>query len=165
MLKAPAAFAQGGLTLVELLVSIAVVAVSATLVAPDIAAMVANYRVRSAAESLLNGINFARSEAIRRNSPVRFALTTSGWTVEQVSPGSTLQSFVSSDAVTVTPAGPATAVTFLPTGLVQAGAQLRQLAVTSAVDAADTRRIDIFGGGLIRMCDPRVAAAGDPRSC
>lgn len=163
--RVPACLPCRGLTLVELLVAIAIVAIGATLAAPDIATMVANYKVRGAAENLLNGLGYARGEAIRRNAPVRFSLAPTGWAVAQVSPATTLQSYASSDAVTVTSDNAATSVTFLPTGLVQAGTQLRQLTVASAVDPAGTRRINIFGGGLIRMCDPGVAAAGDPRSC
>lgn len=154
-----------GLTLVELLVAVAIVALGATLAAPDVSTMVSNYKVRGAAENLLNGLSYARGEAIRRNSPVTFSLAPSGWAVAQVSPATTLQSYAGSDAVTVTSDNGATSVTFLPTGLLQAGTQLRQLTVASALDTADTRRINIFGGGLIRMCDPGVTAAGDPRSC
>lgn len=154
-----------GLTLVELLVCVAIIALGATLAAPDISAMVANYKVRGAAENLLNGLGYARSEAIRRNSPVTFSLAPTGWAVAQVSPATTLQSYAGSDTVTVTSDSAATSVTFLPTGLLQAGTQLRQLTVASTVAAADSRRINLFGGGLIRMCDPGVTAAGDPRRC
>lgn len=161
----PASRAGRGVTLIELLVAVAIIALSATLAAPDIATMVASYKVRTAAESLLNGLNYARAEAIRRNSAVTFALAPTGWSVAQVSPATNLQTHASSDAVAVTSDNAASAVTFLPTGLVQAGTQLRQLTVASTVDAANTRRINVFGGGLIRMCDPGVTAAGDPRSC
>lgn len=162
---APAWRPDRGLTLIELLVAVAIIALSATLAAPDIATMVASYKVRTAAEGLLNGLNYARAEAIRRNSAVSFALAPGGWSVAQVSPATSLQTHTSSDAVAVTSDNAAGSVTFLPTGMVQAGSQLRQLTVASAVDAADTRRINVFGGGLIRMCDPGVTAAADPRSC
>jgi type IV fimbrial biogenesis protein FimT len=42
---------------------------------------------------------------------------------------------------------------------------MSQVTVSSLVGASDTRRIDIYGGGLIRMCDPAVSAADDPRRC
>jgi type IV fimbrial biogenesis protein FimT len=56
-------------------------------------------------------------------------------------------------------------VTFLPTGLVQTGTPLTQATVTSSVSSTDSRRINIYGGGLIRMCDPGISTANDPRRC
>ena len=158
-----------GMTLVELMVVLAVVAVSATLAAPNLAQFVANYRVRAAAESMLNGLNFARTEALRRNTAVSFTLTPggSGWAVRQVSSGTALLTRSDNDSpnTTVTSAGSVLSVTFLSNGLLQSGTQLSQVTVASSVDGSDTRRIDVYGGGLIRMCDPAVTAADDPRKC
>ncbi len=160
---------DSGFTLVELMVVVVIIAISATLAAPSFAQMIANYRVRSAAESMINGLNYARAEAVRRNTAVRFSLTTggSGWTVSQVSPSATLQSRSDNDSpgTTVASSNSSTAVTFLPTGLLQAGVQLAQVTVSSVVADTDTRRINLFGGGLIRMCDPSVTTTGDPRGC
>jgi type IV fimbrial biogenesis protein FimT len=157
-----------GFTLIELLVVLAIVGISMTLAAPSFSQMIANYRVRGAAESVLNGLSYARTEALRRNSPVRFSLDAGvGWTVSQVSPSTTLQARASSDGsgTTVASGSANTAVTFLPTGLVQAGAQLAQVTVSSGVAGTGTRQINIYGGGLIRMCDPGVSTANDPRRC
>jgi type IV fimbrial biogenesis protein FimT len=155
-----------GLTLVELMVVLAVVAVGAMLAAPGLASVSANYRVRSTAESILAGLNFARTEAVRRNTAVSFSLTSNGWSVAQVSPSETLQARAApAGGVTVTPDGTAQSVTFLATGLTATGTQLRQVTVASSLAGADTRQISIFGGGLIRMCDPAVTTAGDPRRC
>lgn len=158
-----------GVTLVELLVVLLIVAIGATLAAPSFAQMVANYKVRSAAEGILNGLNFARTEALRRNAAVRFSLTAggSGWAVSQVSPATTLQSRSDNESpgTTVASSSAAKSVTFLPNGLLQSGAQMTQVTISSIVDATDTRRINVFGGGLIRMCDPAVTTADDPRRC
>jgi type IV fimbrial biogenesis protein FimT len=158
---------QGAFTLVELLVTVAVVAVALTVAAPRAAGMIANHKVKNVAQHVLDGLNLARVEAVRRNTPVRFTLLEAGWTVTQVSPAEVLRSSAANDwaAVAVTPGGSATTVTFLPTGLLQAGTQLAQVTVASSTPDASTRRINIFGGGLIRMCDPDVTAANDPRRC
>jgi type IV fimbrial biogenesis protein FimT len=160
---------QRGLTLIELLVVLAVVAVGATLAAPSMAQIVANYRVRSAAESMLGGLNFARTEALRRNTPVSFALTPggSGWAVQQVSSGAALlsRSTNESPGTVVASVNSALSVTFLANGLLQSGTRISQLTISSPTGTGDTRRIDIYGGGLIRMCDPAVSAADDPRRC
>lgn len=160
---------EKGLTLVELMVVVAIVAVSATLAAPDLSRMVANYRVNSEAESILNGLNLARAEAVRRNSAVRFDLTPGGvgWSISRITPVSSLQSHVNGDpgSISVTSSSANTSVSFRATGLLQAGPQMSQVTVASSVEGARTRRINIFGGGLIRMCDPGITAANDPRRC
>jgi len=159
---------HSGFTLIELMVVVSIIAISATLVGPSFSQAIANYRVRSAAESVLNGLNYARSEAVRRNSAVSFTLAGggSGWTVSQVSPSTTLQTRSNNDSpgTTVTSVG-STSVTFLPTGLVQTGTPLTQATVTSSVSSTNSRRINIYGGGLIRMCDPGISTANDPRRC
>ena len=158
-----------GFTLVELMVVVTIVAISATLAAPGFSQMIANYRVRSGAESIVNGLNYARSEAVRRNSAVSFALVSggSGWTVSQVSPSTALQSRSDNDSpgTTVASSSVSTSVAFIPTGLVQSGTQMTQVTVSSSTSGTDSRRINIFGGGLIRMCDPGISTANDPRSC
>jgi type IV fimbrial biogenesis protein FimT len=158
-----------GFTMTELMVVLAIVAVSATLAAPSIAPMMASYRVRGAGEGLLNGLNYARAEAVRRNSAVSFALAGggAGWTVSQLSPSQTLQSRsnVDSTGITASSSTANTSVTFLATGLLQGGSQMSQITVGSSADATKTRRINIFGGGLIRMCDPAVTTVNDPRRC
>jgi type IV fimbrial biogenesis protein FimT len=155
-----------GFTVVELMITVAVLAVGASLAAPGAATMLANRKVQGAAQSILEGLHQARGEAMRRNTPVRFTLAGTGWTMVSPGSGDTLRSFASSDwsSLTITPTG-GSAVTFLPTGLLQTGAQLSQVTVASPVDDSRTRRINIFGGGLIRMCDPAVTAADDPRRC
>jgi type IV fimbrial biogenesis protein FimT len=158
-----------GMTLVELMVVLAIIAVGATLAAPGMAQVVASYRVRSAAEDMLSGLNFARTEALRRNTPVSFTLTPggSGWAVRQVSSGTALltRSDNESPGTSVASANSALSVTFLSNGLLQAGTRLSQVTVSSTVSASGSRRIDVYGGGLIRMCDPAVTTANDPRRC
>jgi len=151
------------------MVTVTVVVVSLSLVGPSFSQAVANYRLRSAAESVINGLNLARAEAVRRNAPVSFALTgtRTGWTVSDGG-GAVIQSRADSEmgGLSATPNVGATSVTFLPTGLVNAtGTWLTQITVSSATAGTDSRRINVLGGGLIRMCDPAVAGANDPRRC
>ena len=157
---------QRGFTAVELLVALTVLAIGASLAAPNIVSIIANRKVQAAAQSILDGLNQARAEAVRRNAPVRFTLRVDGWTLTQAASGDVLQSATSADwtSLVVTGAGGAS-VTFLPTGLLQAGAQLSQVEVAGTAPEGRTRRINVFGGGLIRMCDPAVTTADDPRRC
>lgn len=163
--------AASGFTLIELLVAIAVLAIGASLAAPSFGTLLANYRVRASSEAILNGLFLARAEAIRRGSPVRFALDASGsgWTVAQVAPATNIQRRNDSESpgVGTLSSTASRSVSFLANGLVDtsAAARLEQVTVSSAAGNGETRRINIFGGGLIRMCDPAVATANDPRRC
>ncbi len=64
----------GGFTLVELIVTMAVLGLLAMAVAPSVADWLRNTRVRGAAESMLAGLQRARSEALRSNETVTFWL-------------------------------------------------------------------------------------------
>ncbi len=159
-----------GFSLIELMVTVAVLAVGLALAAPSLSTQIANYRLRAAAEGVINGLNYARAEAVRRNSNVSFTLDAggAGWTVAQVSPATTLQARANGEAPGVTAASTTSslAVTFTSTGLVDAsGTRLSQVNLSTSVSGAETRRIDIFGGGLIRVCTPSITAVGDPRRC
>jgi type IV fimbrial biogenesis protein FimT len=173
-----------GLTLVELLVTIAVIGVLATLAIPSYQDWVQNNRTRNAAESIQTGIQLARGEAVKRNAQVQFDLrgANSAWTV-CTSPavpgacpnpdnGTTVQSRAASEGssanVTVA-ASVASPYVFNSLGILTpapAGGD-----VTIDVDntaATDSRalRIVIGVGGSSRMCDPALPVAGtDPRKC
>ncbi len=163
--------AAAGFSLIELMVTVAVLAVGLSLAAPTLSKQIANYRVRSAAEGVINGLNHARAEAVRRNTNVSFTLQSdggAGWTVAQVSTSATLQAKASGETpgVTATSTTSSRAVTFTSTGLVDTtGTRLSQVDLASNVAGSETRRVDIFGGGLIRVCDPAITADGDPRRC
>lgn len=73
---------QSGVTLIELLVGITLIAIVMAMAAPSIGTAIRNREIRTAAESILNGLQAAKAEALRRNRPVAFTLGTgSGWQV------------------------------------------------------------------------------------
>ena len=65
---------QCGTTLIELLIGMVIVAILFTMGAPSFSEWIQNTRIRSSAESILNGLQLARAEAVRRNAMVRFQL-------------------------------------------------------------------------------------------
>ncbi len=165
-----------GFTLIELLIAVAVLGVVVAMALPNFQAWIANTKIRTTAEAILNGMQLARAEAVRRNRNVQMVLNSdSSWTVSEVATATTLQSRpVEAGAgtltITRTPAA-ATRVTFNGLGRVttntDGSASLTQVEVdTSAVSAAQSRelRITINTGGEVRMCDPSQPAS-DPRSC
>ncbi|MBT2324989.1 GspH/FimT family pseudopilin [Variovorax paradoxus] len=67
-------FRQGGMTLIELVVTLAVLALLLMAAAPSVSEWVRNTRIRNTATSIQAGLMKARSEALRRNTPVVFSL-------------------------------------------------------------------------------------------
>lgn len=76
---------QGGVSLVELMIGIVIVSLLMVMGAPSFSLWIQNTQTRTAAESIQNGLQIARTEAVRRNTNVRFNLTDAGgkvaWTV------------------------------------------------------------------------------------
>lgn len=66
---------QRGVTLVELIIGIAIVAVAIATGMPSFVSLLQSAQNRAAAESVLNGLQLARNEAVKRNTIVRFNLT------------------------------------------------------------------------------------------
>ncbi|AJP49184.1 hypothetical protein PG1C_13590 [Rugosibacter aromaticivorans] len=64
-----------GFSLIELMVTVAIIGVLLALGAPRFAEYLRNVKLRSAAEMFLTGVQLARSEAVRMNIPVEFLLT------------------------------------------------------------------------------------------
>lgn len=65
---------QVGATLIELMIGIGVFAMLIALAVPMANDYIQNAHVRTAAESIVSGMQFAKSEALKRNSAVRFQL-------------------------------------------------------------------------------------------
>jgi type IV fimbrial biogenesis protein FimT len=70
---------QSGVTLLEMIVAITVMAVLAVIAVPSYTHFIANQRVRAAASDLYLSIVRARSEALKRSASVTISPNTSGW--------------------------------------------------------------------------------------
>jgi type IV fimbrial biogenesis protein FimT len=192
-----------GMSLVEVMIGLAIMAILLGLGVPSMSTWLMNAQVRTMSETLLQGLNLARAEAVRRNGLVRFqlvsgltsscAVSTSGvdWVVSLADPASkcdiapsetvapqTLQKKAGSEgspkaAVTATTAG---VITFNALGRPSSvTANMTQIDITNptfsacqhASPAGQTRcmRILITTGGTVKLCDPNVSVATDPRIC
>lgn len=84
---------QRGFSLIELMLALVIVSVLLGLALPNYRVWVQNQQARAAAESVLNGIQLSRSEAVKRNGTVRFVLCgpggggTAAWEVLAASAG------------------------------------------------------------------------------
>jgi type IV fimbrial biogenesis protein FimT len=65
-----------GLTLIEVVVVLALLAILAFAVGPNVVSAVGNQRIRGSSESLMQGLQRARNEALKMNRPVSLWLVT-----------------------------------------------------------------------------------------
>jgi type IV fimbrial biogenesis protein FimT len=157
------------------MIGIAIMAILLAVGLPGFKVWMLNTQIRTATESMQNGLQLARAEAVRRNEQVNFILGTgTSWTVSTVA-GTAIQSRPSSEGsvnvtVTATPAG-ATTATFNALGRLAnpttAPTQIDLDVPTTILPANESRelRINITSGGQIRTCDPIFTATDDPRKC
>lgn len=73
-----------GFTLVELMVTLAVLAILLGIAVPSFQSVIQNNRLDAARNDVLGALNFAKVEAIRRNTSVRFCINlgSGAWVVE-----------------------------------------------------------------------------------
>jgi type IV fimbrial biogenesis protein FimT len=184
---------EGGFSLIELMVVITVLAVLTVLGIPSFMEMIQNTQVRTAAESILDGLQTARSEAVRRNAYTQFILGPgTGWAVNEINPPtaglacatvSTIQTRSGEEGsqmatVDIMPAG-ATTVTFTPLGWITNNCSaipydaaqphwIQYNIGSSVLDSSKERpyEIRISNNGGMRMCTPWTGDATDlnPRS-
>ncbi|MBU1426065.1 MAG: GspH/FimT family pseudopilin [Gammaproteobacteria bacterium] len=65
---------QSGFSLIEMMVAIVILAILVGLAVPSFQVMLQNTQIRNAAESVLDGIQKARAEAVKQNRSIEFVL-------------------------------------------------------------------------------------------
>ena len=167
---------SAGFTLIELLIVIVILSILLLIALPNFAIWMQNTQIRTAGEAVLNGMQLARAEAIRRNVNVEMRMdVSSGWTARVAGTGEVIQSRLAGEGsaaalVTITPGGAKT-VTFNSFGSVATNADgtatITAIKIDSpAISAADSRELCILvqAGGNVRLCDPQVFPP-DTRTC
>lgn len=181
---------QRGFTLIELMISITLIALLLALGLPSFTQWLQNAQIRTAADSTLAGLQLARAEAVRRNVLVEFIFTSTSpvagntgaavasttgpnWMVRlfQAGGGNTSADFVRGRANTEgTPNATFTAsqasIVFNSLGRVTpTPAASITVNVTNSVGGANRPlRIVITPAGQVRMCDPNLPS-GNVQAC
>jgi type IV fimbrial biogenesis protein FimT len=183
--------AQRGVTLIELLIGFVLIGILTVMAVPAYQGFMRNAEIRNTAETLANGIQTARVEAIRRNALVQIILGPgTGWTIQLAATGDQIEQHpdavgTGSAAVVlndldndwVTDDADADRITF--NGMGWRVPNSDSSPVISRLDVHNSAagtcqhdvagklrclRLVVSGGGGSKMCDP-AAAAGDPRAC
>ena len=175
--------AQQGFSLVELIFGVVIMAILLSVAAPSFTEWIKNSRVRTAAEAMQNGLQLARAEAVRRNTPVQFVLgATSSWTVGCATPnadcpatiqsrsgaeGATSSIVVAADQSTATFNGLGRVTDAVPLSSICLGTSAGLTSACPAPTGAAERRLKIVvsTGGQIRMCNPSYSVATNPQGC
>jgi type IV fimbrial biogenesis protein FimT len=170
---------QRGFNIIEIVVTLVILAFLFTLGMPTYSNWIQNSQMRASAESIMAGLQHARSEAVRLNDSqgVRFSLLAdNAWEAKRVADDTVIQKGGGQDLAKnalVTPDGAVTDVTFSPLGQTTPALTLDidvthvDSSLKCVADGGDIRclRVQVRAGGMVRLCDPSVTTVGDPRRC
>lgn len=179
--------------MVELLITFAILAVLLVIGLPNLTLWIQNTNIRTAAESIQNGMQLARAEAVRRNTRIEFVLVSAignqanvsaapdtagiNWIVRNYQQGGayTAPDFVQGSGATSTPTAMVTAtdatIVFNGLGRTDLTAidiiQITNPSYVCLAGGGNLRCLNVVVqiGGQIRMCDPSITTVGDSRAC
>jgi len=188
MLRPP----EAGVTLVESMIGLTIISSLLLIGMPSFSNWIQDVQIRGAAESVQSALLLARSEAIRRNRPVRMQLKDAGglveWEVGCVTVATDCPAIIarhsrneggrnarmaagamanatSLGSPLAAGSGLPVSVDFNGLGAVSGSAPGRIEISHAALGGARRLVLLIGSGGLIRLCNPAVARDASPQGC
>jgi len=173
-----------GVTLIELLIGLTILGILLMMAMPSYSIWIQNAKIRAATESLQAGLQLARAEAVRRNAQVELVLTESSPVpadVGAIGPSTTGRNWVvrvfqaggiyndddfveGKSAAEGGGTGVAIAAGVSSIRFNGVGRPTPTPPATVAIDVTNPSggdrplRVTVSRGGVIRMCDPKLAA-------
>lgn len=174
-----------GFNMIEMAVVMGVIAIVSTVAFPSFMSMIGNSQIRGVGESIKNGLQLARAEAVTRNQQVRFKLNAdNSWEVGCVTVvGDTDGDGVencpaiitrkaakegSSSNIAVTRVGSDNVIFNSFGNQASIAGQLSQIDIDNTSMSETTKRkisVMLPLGGSVRMCEPAITEPTDPRKC
>ncbi|EKE18131.1 MAG: Type IV pilus transmembrane protein FimT [uncultured bacterium] len=146
---------NAGFSLIELIVTVTIAAILASIAAPSFTSIIESQRVRAASSDLYSSLTLARSEAIKRNIDITLTPISDNWASGwQIAHPSVAGSFIEEHpalANNITITGP-TSVVYSNSGRMQAGANVT---FTVAGDTASSQRciyVALSGRPAVKSC-------------
>lgn len=146
---------DGGFTLTELVVTIAIAGVLAALAVPSFNNVIATEHAKAAASELYASFFTARAEAIRLDQQIVTSAAAGGWndgwSTAPQGGGTTLDSHGATKQTDITEASGATTVTFYPSGRLAVGAAPKFVINAQSGSATSTQCVSINPTGTPYM--------------
>lgn len=132
---------QAGLSMIEVVVVIGVIAVLSAIAATTITFQLPSMRLSAAARRVMTDLMLARMEAVKKNADVNVAFSSSGYTISGKAAAN-----IPSEYKGITIAGTnAPSVTFRSTGTASTALQV------TVAGAAGSRQVEVSSAGRVRI--------------